>query len=135
MGVDKEKDQPGITSLLKQLLDQSNELLRQHVKLFRYELKEDAAMAAKYSSMALVGALIAYTSFIFLGFFILFLLALIYPLWLASLIVTIIYFFISIIALLVAQNYLKKITKNTEEVIEETTKTSGEAKKWLQSLK
>ena len=127
--------QPTVGNLIKQLVSDINDLFYQHVELFRQEIKEDAQMAAKYSSIAIAGALVAYTSLIFLGFFIIFTLALIMPIWLSSLTVTILYFIIAAISLLIAKNHLQKLKKEPDASIDETRKTTEEAKKWLHNLK
>ncbi|OGH96963.1 MAG: hypothetical protein A2287_05885 [Candidatus Melainabacteria bacterium RIFOXYA12_FULL_32_12] len=127
--------QPTVGDLIKQLINDVNDLISQHIELFRKEIKEDAEMAAKYASIAIAGALVAYTSLIFLGFFIIFTLALIMPIWLSSLIVTILYIGIAVISLIVAKNHLQKLKKEPEDTVDETKKTVEEAKKWLHNLR
>jgi uncharacterized membrane protein YqjE len=127
--------QPTIGSLLKSLINEISNLLRQHIELFRYEIKKDVETATKYTGIAVIGALVAYTSLIFLGFFIIFTLALIMPLWLASLLVTVLYFILALITIFVARNHLKKLRKEPEATKFETKKTAEEAKKWLHNLK
>jgi len=125
--------QPGLVSLIKQLIGDTGDLLTEHLELFRQEIRDDAEMAAKYTSVAIVGALVAFTSLIFFGFSLIFILDLILPIWIASLIVTAIFFIISAITIITAKNHLQKITE--VPTLNETKKTVEEAKKWFQELK
>ena len=127
--------QPTIGQLLKLLINEISNLLSQHIELFRYEIKKDTEIAAKFTGIAIAGALVAYTSLIFLGFFLIFLLALIMPLWASSLVVTIVYFIIAGIVLIIAQSKLKKLRKEPEATRKEAKKTAEEAKEWLHDLK
>jgi fatty acid desaturase len=127
--------QPSVNSLVKQLINDVNDLFRQHIELFRQEIKEDATAAARYTSIAIGGALVAYTSLIFFGFFLIFVLALIMPLWASALIVTVFYTIISAIAIIIARNQLKHLKMGTEEAVDETKKTAEEAKRWLHDLR
>lgn len=125
--------QPGIISLIKQLIGEIGNLSIQHLELFRQEIREDAEMAAKYTSIALAGALIAFISLIFLGLSIILIFNLFMPMWVASLIVTAMYSIIAAVAIVIAKNHLQLI-KNAP-TISETKKTLEEAQKWLQELK
>lgn len=127
--------QPTVSGLFKQLINDMNNLLSQHIELFKYEIREDAQTAWQYVSVIIAGFLIAYTGLVFLGFFAIFALALFLPLWTASLIVTIIYFIIAGITLIVARDYLRKIRKGPATSINETRKTVEEARKWLHELR
>lgn len=123
-----------VGKLTYQLINNLNYLLRQHIELFRMEISEDAQKAAKYASIAIIGTLIAYTSLIFFGFFLIFAMSGVMPLWLSSFIVTLIYFVIAGISLITAKNHLKKL-KGPETTIGEAKKTAEESKKWLHELK
>lgn len=125
--------QPGVINLLKHLVGDISDLVTQHIELFRQEIRADAEMAAKYTSIAIAGALIAFTSLIFLGFSIMFVLNLFLPMWIASLIVTAIFFIIAAISIIVAKNHLQEIKTDTS--VYESKKTVEEAKKWLHELK
>jgi uncharacterized membrane protein YqjE len=125
--------QPGIISLIKQLIGEIGNLLIQHLELFRQEIREDAEMAAKYTSIALAGALVAFISLIFLGLSIILIFNLFMPMWVASLIVTAMYSIIAAVAIVIAKNHLQLI--KDAPTISETKKTLEEAQKWLQELK
>ncbi|MDD3012652.1 MAG: phage holin family protein [Candidatus Gastranaerophilales bacterium] len=125
--------QPGIVSLIKQLIGDIGDLLSQHLELFRQEIKEDVEIAAKYTSIAIAGALVAFTSLIFFGFSLIFILDLFLPICIASLIVTAIFFIIAATAIIMAKNHLQKITD--VPTLNETRKTVEEAQKWFQELK
>ena len=136
MVVEEQKlQQPGINVLLKRLVYELSELIRQHIELFKLEIRDDALLAAKYTGIAVAGLLIASLSFIFFGFFLIFLLSVFIPLWEAALIVTLIYFVVAGIALFVAFKQMQNIKKGAEDTIGETQKTSEEAQKWFQELK
>jgi len=130
-----EGQQPPLGYQIKELIGDINRLFSQHAALFRHEIKQDATTAAKYTAVAIAGVLVAYTSLIFLGFFMIFTLSLFMPLWLSSLVVTLIYFVIAAIALIIAKNHITKIKSESENGIDETKKTLEEAKKWIQDLK
>lgn len=124
---------PGIISLIKQLVSDVGNLLIQHLELFRQEIREDAEMAAKYTSIALAGALVAFISLIFLGLSIILIFNLFMPVWVASLIVTALYSIIAAIAIIIAKHHLQMIKKTP--TVSEMKKTLEEAQKWLQELK
>jgi len=125
--------QSGMVSLIKQLAGDTGNLLIQHLELFRQEIREDAEMAAKYTSIAIAGALVAFTSLIFFGFSLIYIINLILPMWIASLIVTAIFFIIAAAAIITAKDHLQKVTE--APTFNETRKTVEEAKKWLHELK
>lgn len=127
--------QPAFSSLLKQLVNNVNSLFFQHLELFRSEIKEDAEILAKYTVLAFIGALLAFNGLIFLGFFIMFTLSIALPLWASSLIVTVFYLFVALIAFVILKKQFDKVKKSPEDVIDETQKTMEEAKKWLHQLK
>jgi|GEM_PF-2807534 len=125
--------QPGVINLIKHLIWDVGNLSTQHIELFRHELSADIQMAAKYTSIAVVGAIVAFTSLIFLGFSLIFVLNLFLPLWIASLVVTAIYLIIAVITVILAKNHLQNLKADT--TLYETRKTMEDAKKWLQELK
>lgn len=127
--------QHDVNKLLKQLIQDVNNLLIQHIELFKCEIKEEVTAAGKYTTMIVAGTLIAYTGLILFGFFMIFALALILPLWAASLAVTIFYFLIAAIALLITNKRLKKMQLKPEASLEEAGKTVKETQKWLQKKK
>ena len=127
--------QPDVNRLLKQLIQDVNNLLTQHIELFKYEIKEEVAEAGKYTTIIVAGTLIAYTGLILFGFFLIFALALILPLWAASLAVTIFYFMIAAIVLFITNKRLKKMQLMPEASLEEAGKTVKETQKWLQKKK
>ncbi|MFH0702589.1 MAG: phage holin family protein [bacterium] len=127
--------QPTVGKLLKHLIIDMNNLITQHIELFKYEIKEDIAIIWQYTGIIIAGALIAYTVLIFFGFFVIFALALILPLWASSLVVMLLYIMIAVISLVIAKDYLKKAKTKSDITINEAKKTMEEAKKWLQELK
>ncbi len=127
--------QPSAGNLVRQLIGNLNNLLTQHVELFRYEIKEDAEIATKTAVAAVTGALIAYTSLIFFGFFLIFFLALFMPLWMSALAVTLLFLVITAITIIVIKRYLRKVREVNKSVADETRKTVEDAQKWLQELK
>jgi len=129
------EQQPGLGILFKHLAKDFHHLMFQHVELFRAEIKEDAEIIARYIVVAFIGALLAFTGLIFFGFFIMFTLSIALPLWLSSLIVTILYVFVAGITFFIIKNRFDKIKKSPEDVADETKKTMEEAKKWLHQLK
>lgn len=122
--------QPTVNGLLKRLINDVNSLAMKHIELFRYEIKEEAQTAAKYTSIALAGTLMAFTSLIFFGFFLIFTLSLFLPLWLSSLVVTLLYIILAIIAVVIAKDHIQRI-KPVPESRNETETTMKEANRWL----
>ena len=128
----KKFQQPGLIELVKLISKDFGNLAQQHVELFKEEIRQDAILAARYTSIAIAGVLIGYTGLIFFGFFLVFLLALVVPLWLSALIVTILFFITAIASFLIIKNILHKLQHDS---ISETQRTMEESKKWLQELK
>lgn len=127
--------QPTISNLLKQLINDLNSLMCQHVELFRVLIREDVEAIAKYIIVAFIGILLSFTALIFFGFFIIFTLYIVLPLWASSLIVTFIYMLLGIISFIITKRYLSKAEQTSEDMIDEPKKTMEEAKKWLHQLK
>lgn len=127
--------QPTIANLVKKLINDFNNLSIQHIQLLKYEIREEAGLLGQYTALVIVGALLAYTSMIFLGFFIIFLLALVLPLWASTLIVTLVFLILAGILGLVLKNRIKKLKIPTKSLSQETKRTMEETGKWLQELK
>ena len=68
----KSFQQPAFADLVKTLGKNFNDLIFHHIELFKYELREDAILAARYTSIAIAGILVGYTGLIFFGLFMIF---------------------------------------------------------------
>lgn len=127
--------QASLITLLKQAIVDVSELTNQHIKLFKAEIKHEVSRGIKYTSIAVAGALITYTGVIFFGLFLIFALALILPLWAAALIVTGIYFVISIVSFILTKKWLDELKAEQEYLFEKPKETLEETQKWLHDMK
>lgn len=123
--------QPTLGCLLRQLANELHSLILEYIKLFRFEIKEDAERITKITLVAFVGILLGFTTIIFFGFFIIFTLSIVFPLWISALIVTILYLILTILSVFWGQFYIKKLKKSIEHGVKESKKTMGEAKQWI----
>ena len=123
-----------IKCLLSDIVNDFSSLLNQHIELYKHEVHEEAKYSAIATMSIIVGALIAYTSLIFIGFFFLFLFNLFLASWLSALLVAILYILTSVATIFIAKRYLNLVRKTNESVFDETTKTMESIKRWLQKL-
>jgi len=136
MVVDQAKyQQPTVANLIKRLINDFNNLTMQHIHLLKYEIREEISLIGRYTAIVITGALLAYTGMIFLGFFLIFLLALIVPLWTSALIVTLLFFILAVVSGLILKNKIKNLKVPTDSLSQETKRTMEESSKWLQEFK
>ncbi len=129
------KQPQGIMPLFKKTLDELTKLLNNHVQLLKIEIKDEILSLCKSVVFICLGLCLGFTGLIFFGLFLIFLLSVFVPIWVSALIVTLIYWTISAIFILIIKSTLKQMISGFNSVSEEGKTTAEEASKWILKLK
>jgi uncharacterized membrane protein YqjE len=125
----READRP-IGELLRDLGDELATLVRAEIALAKVELAEKAKPAVASAGMFGTAAMLGLGAFGAFTAMLIALFALIVPLWIAALIVTVVY---GVIALVLAQSGKKKLKEAAPLVPEQTAQTVKEDIEWAKT--
>ena len=122
-------------SLIKKLISDFICLISEHIKFFREEIKEETGTIAKSVILALIACLATILGAFFGGIFLIIILSYFMQVWFSVLAVTLLYLLISLIIFVYISSQFKKIDKKRKKLLEVTSKTLEEIKKWPEHLK
>ncbi|MEI7473861.1 MAG: phage holin family protein [bacterium] len=98
------KEKNNIPHLIKEIVNEFLNLTLKHISLIKFDIKHDIRVAISHILLGLLCIFMGFCGLIFLGFFFILMLTKALPLWLATLLVALLYFVISIILLAFAMN-------------------------------
>lgn len=129
-----EQNNNSIINQFFEFIREVNNLAGEHFRLFRHELAENTHKAVKAVILIIISVVTGYVGLIFAGFLAITLLSMIMPYWIATLLVTALYFAIPLVLLFIAVNLISDIFKKPKKSVQELEKTGEEAKKWLKNM-
>jgi hypothetical protein len=124
-----------LISLIKDFIWELRILEKEHINLFREEMSTDISKIARSAIAILISLIIGYTGLFFLGILMISTFSLFMPLWAGLILVTILYFVVPAVIIVLGLRSISKILHEHKDFVVELKKTGKEAKIWLKNLR